>query len=92
MSQTTEADIEALVAEMKTLRSDFSRIGEILKDAARHGSADAADKIREHAERGWTSARTSAQTLIDEMEERPVHTALAVFVVGLLLGLMVGRR
>jgi ElaB/YqjD/DUF883 family membrane-anchored ribosome-binding protein len=92
MSQTTEADIQALMNEMKNLRSDFVKIGEILKDAARHGSADAADRVREQAERGWSTARSKAQTLVDEMEERPFGTAMVVFIAGLLLGLIVGRR
>jgi ElaB/YqjD/DUF883 family membrane-anchored ribosome-binding protein len=92
MSQATEADIQALVSELKNLRSDFARIGEILKDTARHGGADAADRVRGQAERGWTTARSKAQTLVDEMEERPFGTAMVVFIAGLLLGLIVGGR
>lgn len=92
MSQATEADIQALVNEMKNLRSDFVKIGEILKDTARHGGADAADLLREQAERGWTTARGKAQTLMEEMEERPFGTAIVVFIAGLLLGLILGGR
>ena len=92
MNDTTEADIQALMAEMKVLRADFTKIGEILKDAARHGSAEAADRIRETAERCWSQAREHAKGLIDEIEERPVQSAMVIFGIGIILGLLVGRR
>lgn len=92
MSQSTETDIEALAAEMKTLRADFARIGELLKDAAKNRSAEAADAIRERAERHWNDAKDTAQTVFKEMEQRPVQSALAIFGIGVLLGLIVGRR
>jgi hypothetical protein len=92
MSETTEADIEALKGEMKKLREDFAKIAELLKDAARHGSADAADMIRDKAEQHWNDAKSTAQSMFKEMEERPVQSALTIFGVGVLLGLLVGRR
>mgnify|MGYP003353755369 FL=1 len=63
MSQSTETDIEALAAEMKTLRADFARIGDLLKEAAKTRSAEAADAIRERAERHWNDAKDTAQTV-----------------------------
>jgi ElaB/YqjD/DUF883 family membrane-anchored ribosome-binding protein len=92
MTQATEADIQALLAELKVLRADFNKITEIIKDTARHGSEEAAERIRETAERGWSEARTRAESLMEEVEERPVQSALVVFGVGILLGLLVGRR
>ena len=92
MTQATDADIQALLAELKVLRADFNKITEIIKDTARHGGEEAAERIRETAERGWSEARTRAEGLMEEMEERPVQSALVVFGVGILLGLLVGRR
>ena len=92
MTNATDADIQTLIAELKVLRADFAKITEIVKDTARHGSAEAAERLREHAERGWDHARTHAQGLMEEMEERPVQSALVIFGVGVLLGLLVGRR
>ena len=92
MSESTEADVEALIAEMKNLRSDFARIADILKDAARHGARDASDTVREKAEQGWYEAKTRAQNLVEEMEQRPVQSALTIFGIGVLLGLIVGRK
>ena len=92
MNDSTEADVQALMAEMKVLRADFAKIGEILKDAARHGSAEAADRLREATERGWSEAKIRAKGLIDEIEERPVQSAMVIFGIGVVLGMLVGRR
>jgi ElaB/YqjD/DUF883 family membrane-anchored ribosome-binding protein len=92
MSNATDADVQALMAELKVLRADFTKITEILKDTARHGSAEAAERIRETAERSWSEAKTRAKGLIDEIEERPVQSAMVIFGIGIVLGLLVGRR
>jgi ElaB/YqjD/DUF883 family membrane-anchored ribosome-binding protein len=92
MSEATDSDVQALRNELRNLRADFSKISEILKDTARQRGSEAADKIRETAERGWSEAKNTAQTVIDEMEERPLGTAMIVFVAGMLFGLLVGGR
>ncbi len=92
MNTTTQADIEALIAEMKNLRADVERIGGLLKDTARHGAAGAKEAVRDTAEMGWREAKEQVQSLIGEMEQRPMQSALTVFGVGILLGLLVGRR
>ncbi len=85
-------DVETLRAELKKLREDFAKVGETLKDVARNRGAEAADRIRSTAERGWTEARSTAQNVLEEMEERPLATGMAVFVAGMLVGLMLGGR
>src|SRR4051794_14095223 len=92
MSDTTEANMQALQAELKVLRADFARIGELVKDTARHGSADAAERLREPAERGWTEAQRTAQSLMKKREERPMGGALPFFGRGVLLGLLLAQR
>lgn len=92
MNTTTQADIEALIAEIKNLRADVERIGGLLKDTARHGAADAKEAVRDTAEMGWREAKDQVQSLLGEMEQRPMQSALTVFGVGILLGLLVGRR
>jgi ElaB/YqjD/DUF883 family membrane-anchored ribosome-binding protein len=92
MSATTEADIQSLITEMKNLRADVERIGGLLKEAARHGATDATEAVRETAQMGWDETKVRAQTVLDQMEQRPVQSALTIFGIGVLLGLMVGRR
>jgi hypothetical protein len=89
-SPIPDTDIEALRAELKNLRADFAKITELL--TAINRGAEAADKIRQTAERGWSEAKSTAQTVMEEMEERPVETAIGVFVAGLLFGLLLGGR
>src|SRR3954467_10801192 len=88
----SDADLQSLRAEFKNLRDDFAKIGDILKDVARNRGAEAADRIRSTAERGWTEARSTAQNVLEEMEERPLGTAMVVFVAGMLFGLLLGSR
>ncbi|HXJ03058.1 MAG TPA: hypothetical protein VNH44_17695 [Micropepsaceae bacterium] len=88
----SDDDIQALRAELKNLRADFVKIGELLKDTARNRGAEAADKLRATAERGWNDAKSTAQTVLEEMEERPLGTAAAVFVAGMLFGILLGGR
>ena len=89
---SNDADIQSLRAEFRKLRDDFAKIGDILKDVARNRGAEAADRIRSTAERGWTEARSTAQNVLEEMEERPVGTAMVVFAAGMLFGLLLGSR
>jgi F0F1-type ATP synthase membrane subunit b/b' len=91
-NSATATDVQALRAELKNLRADFSKITDILRDSARNRGAEAADMIRETAERGWTEAKSTAKTVIEGMEDRPLGTAMAVFVAGVLFGLLVGGR
>lgn len=89
---SNDADIQSLRAEFRKLRDDFAKIGDILKDVARNRGAEAADRIRSTAERGWSEARSTAQNVLEEMEERPVGTAMVVFAAGMLFGLLLGSR
>ncbi len=84
------SDVDQLRSELRNLREDFTRIADILKDSAKTRGAEAADRIREQAERRWSDAKTTAQSVMDELEDRPVGTAIAVFAAGLLFGLILG--
>lgn len=84
------SDVDQLKAELRKLRDDFTKITDILKDSARTRGAEAAGLIRERAERGWSDAKNTAQSVLEEMEDRPVGTAMIVFAAGVLFGLMLG--
>ena len=88
MNATT--DVDQLKSELRNLRDDFSKIADILKDSARTRGAEAAGRIRDTAERGWSEAKNTAQSVLEELEERPVGTAMIVFAAGVLIGLMLG--
>jgi ElaB/YqjD/DUF883 family membrane-anchored ribosome-binding protein len=88
--KSSSSDVDQLKTELRNLRDDFSRIADIVTDSARSRGAEAAGRIRETAERGWSDAKTTAQSVLEELEERPIGTAMIVFVAGMLFGLMVG--
>jgi len=92
VDSASDNDIQALRAEFKNLRTDFSKITELLKDTAINRGSEAADSLRATAERGWSEAKSTAQTVIEEMEERPLATVAGVFVAGVLFGLLLGGR
>lgn len=93
MTSATEADLQALKAEIKQLRADFGNVAVLLKDTARHGSAEAGEKVRATAERAWHEVGNKAAGLTQKIEEQPVNSALAALGIGVLLGfLLTGRR
>ena len=90
---STEADIQALQAQIKELRDDLAGLTETLRDLARHGSAEATAKMRESGEKLWGEAKKKASGLAEEIEEKPVTAAVTAFSVGVLLGMIFsGRR
>jgi hypothetical protein len=53
---------------------------------------DLAERVRSTAERGWSGARDSAQTVVDEIEEHALIATLLAFLAGILMGLLLGMR
>lgn len=92
MTATTEADLEILRAEIAGLRSDLSKITETLRDIVHHGSGEAYDRVKQSAERAREEAMKTAERVTREIEERPLTAALTAFSVGVILGMLFGRR
>src|SRR5579862_4437776 len=92
MSTTTEADFEALQAELKQLRGDLARLNETVRDFVRHGSAEAVNRARESGEKLWGEAKKRASTVTDEIEEKPITAAITAFGLGVVLGMLFSNR
>lgn len=92
MSAATEKDIEALAAEMKQMRTDFSRLVEMLQSTAQHAGDDVLKQARETGEKLWGETKGKTEDLLNFVEARPVASAVTALGIGLLLGLLVGRR
>jgi ElaB/YqjD/DUF883 family membrane-anchored ribosome-binding protein len=92
MTSETNKDTEALIAELKQLRADFAKLGELLQTTARHAGEDAMQRARESGEKAWADARSGAEDVIEKIEENPVSAAGIAFGVGMLLGLIFGSR
>lgn len=92
MTSDTSRDTDALIAELKQLRAEFTKLGELLQTTARHAGEDALERARASGEKAWNDARTGAEDVIGKIEENPVSSAGIAFGVGILLGLIFGGR
>lgn len=89
MSEGLRGDIGSLRNELKNLRDDVAKLGELIQDIARNRAAEASDRLRASAERGWSGAKHTAQTVVGEMEQHPLGSSMTALIVGAILGCMV---
>ena len=87
-----EKEYETLRTEMEQLRSDISAISKTLQDIVGTEGAAGYERIRKSAERVQSQARRTAEAVSDHIEERPLTSLTGAFVLGLLLGILFGRR
>jgi ElaB/YqjD/DUF883 family membrane-anchored ribosome-binding protein len=92
MAGETEADIKALQAEIKRLRTDFASLTETLRDIVQHGTGEAAAKAQEAGERVWLKTKGSMHSLGQEIEDKPVTSAITAFGIGVILGTLFSSR
>jgi ElaB/YqjD/DUF883 family membrane-anchored ribosome-binding protein len=88
----TESDVQALSGELKQLRAEFARLGQLLESTARNAGNEAAQAARATGERAWSEVKKSADELASRIESRPVTAAATAFGIGVVLGLLFGRR
>ena len=87
-----ESDVEALAAEVKELRGAIDKIVNLLGQTARDGGDEAYRVARETGERYWEDAKTRADDIVHQIEEKPVQSTLIALGVGLVVGLLFGRH
>src|ERR1700687_2504633 len=92
MNKAIEADVAALAEEVKQLRTAIDKIVVLLGQTARHGGDEAYRNVRQASERAWSEAKSTVDDVTHRIEEKPVHSALAAFGIGMILGLFFGRR
>ena len=92
MKSEVDMDIKELRAELVQLRKDFARLTDTLEDTARHGAAEAKEKVRETVESLRGDASKAARHLTHEIESNPITGAVAAFGVGVVLGLLLGPK
>jgi ElaB/YqjD/DUF883 family membrane-anchored ribosome-binding protein len=88
----TESDVQALSDELKQLRAEFTKLGQLLESAARNAGSEAAQAARATGERAWSEVKKSADDLTQRIEARPVTSAATAFGIGVVLGLLFGAR
>ena len=92
MSDQQDPDIQALMAEIRHLREDFGRMGSVVEDLVRHRAGAAAGEASRRAEQAWDDVSRTAEGAARVMEQNPVATVGGAFGIGLLIGILFGRR
>jgi ElaB/YqjD/DUF883 family membrane-anchored ribosome-binding protein len=88
----TERNVDSLISEFRQLRSEFARIAALLEQTARAAGVEAAQRARAAGEQVWAKTESSADQVAERIKEQPLASAGIAFGVGLLLGLILGRR
>jgi len=88
----TDSDVKALSDELKQLRAEFAKLGQLLESAARNAGNEAAQAARETGERAWNEVKRNADDLAHRIEDRPVTAAATAFGIGVVLGFLFGGR
>ncbi|HEY6335346.1 MAG TPA: hypothetical protein VI113_05615 [Alphaproteobacteria bacterium] len=92
MTEKTETDFEKLRGELAQLRADLGKIADTMQGLVRHGKTEVFGKAQQSAERIQDEVKKRAESLVHEIEERPVGAAVAAFSIGLILGMLLGGR
>ena len=98
MSDFTEAAAAAedqakkLAEEVKTLRDDLARIGTVVEELLRERANFAASEVGKRAEQAMEDGRKLAGQAAAAVEKNPLQALGAALGIGLLFGLIFGRR
>jgi len=93
MAASVQPDLATLQADIQQLRADFAKMASDMRGFANSGVSQATGKAQESAEKMWGEVRRHAGQVGQEIEERPLASALVAFSTGLVLGLLLnGRR
>ena len=88
----TSKDIEALTAELKQLRSDFARLGDVLQSTVKHAGQSAAAEATARGEQIWGDAKVKADEVAKAIQGEPFAFTFGAFAAGLLLGWIFSSR
>ena len=87
-----QAEYEELRKELDQLRSDIAGLTRTLKDIASEEGSAAYDKVRKSANKAQEQAAHTMEAVGHELSERPFTSVVSAFILGLLIGMLSGRR
>jgi ElaB/YqjD/DUF883 family membrane-anchored ribosome-binding protein len=87
-----QKDIEAARSDLAQLRTDLSAMGKTVKDIVGEPGPEALDRAREAARKAREQAERAAETATHAIGERPFLSIAGTFIIGLLLGVLLGRQ
>jgi ElaB/YqjD/DUF883 family membrane-anchored ribosome-binding protein len=88
MANATEADVAGLQEQLQQLRADFAALSETLKELARYGISEATQRATAPGEKVCAEVKHHAETLSQEIEEKPIASAFVALGIGFVLGVL----
>lgn len=85
-------DVKKLSDDVGELKAGFTRIAETLSDLARQRGQEAKARLEATAEDTWAEAKEKFEGVKQKIHEDPVTAVVAAFGIGLLVGILFGRR
>ena len=92
MNKQSDVEFDELRSDMDKLRSEFSKLGDLLKESVRVASDGAAREARRAGEFAWDQTKSKAEDVISMIEEKPVTSAAIALGIGLVIGMIIARR
>jgi ElaB/YqjD/DUF883 family membrane-anchored ribosome-binding protein len=92
MSTATERDFDELMKELAKIREDMTKLSEIVQRTVRSAGDDAVSQARAAGQKAWSHAESHAEDLIQQIEAKPLQSALIAFAIGAFLGFLFGGR
>jgi len=89
---TTQPDLATIQADLQQLRDDFAKMSSDMRAFAGSGLASAGGQAQVSAEKMWGEIKRQATQVGQEIEERPIASAIAAFSTGLILGMILNAR
>jgi ElaB/YqjD/DUF883 family membrane-anchored ribosome-binding protein len=81
-----------LSEEVSGLKAEIAKIVETVGDFIGQQGKDAAARLQDSAEEGWHEAKKKIDCVNAKIHEEPVTAAAIALGIGILLGLIFGRR
>jgi len=92
MSTATERDLDSLLKELSKLREDMLVLTDLVQKTVRSAGDDVINEARTAGKKAWAHAEGHAETIIEQIEEKPLQAALIAFAIGAFLGFLFGGR
>jgi ElaB/YqjD/DUF883 family membrane-anchored ribosome-binding protein len=91
MKDSSETDIQALHSELAQLRADVSRLVDTVKSLSRHTGDRVAEAACDSTEELRAALQSKFSAVAQEIEDKPLTSALTAFLGGLLIGALFKR-
>ena len=92
MNTGADIDLKKLQGELAQLRDDVAKIASAVRTSLVNDSSEILSGAKECAEDVQKTIKRKLHTVTDQIEERPIASALTSFAVGLILGMVFTGR